>query len=301
MSPLRTRICLLTLLSICCAHTALAAEAISVFVSVVPQKYFVEQIAGESVHVQVMVQPGASPATYEPKPKQMAALARAEAYFAIGVPFERVWLEKISAANPTMRVVHTDAGIEKRPMTSHHHHEAEDHAAEPLHSGEEESTGRDPHIWLSPPLVKRQAGTILAALRDLDPANGDRYQHNYQQFVTAIDALDKTLATTFAQHQGLRFMVFHPSWGYFAQAYGLVQVPIELEGKRPKPAQLQALIQDARHRGIKLIFVQPQFSTKSARLIAREIEGQVAVADPLAEDWITNLRGVAVQFKAALK
>jgi zinc transport system substrate-binding protein len=95
--------------------------------------------------------------------------------------------------------------------------------------------------------------------------------------------------------------VFHPAWGYFAHAYGLTQVPVEIEGKEPKPAQLKALIQHAREEGIKVIFVQPQFSSKSAKLVAREIGGEVAFVDPLAEDWSANLREVADKFRAALR
>jgi zinc transport system substrate-binding protein len=109
------------------------------------------------------------------------------------------------------------------------------------------------------------------------------------------------LKKTFAGQKGLQFMVFHPAWGYFAHAYGLKQVPIEIEGKDPKPAQLQKLIQHARENGIKVVFVQPQFSTESAELVAREIGGQVAFANPLAENWMANLRQVADKFQAALK
>ncbi len=101
--------------------------------------------------------------------------------------------------------------------------------------------------------------------------------------------------------QGQQFMVFHPAWGYFAHSYGLQQVPVEIEGKDPKPAQLKALIEHARENQIKSIFVQPQFSSKSAKLVAKEIGGQVTVADPLASDWYINLREVARKLKAALK
>ena len=96
-------------------------------------------------------------------------------------------------------------------------------------------------------------------------------------------------------------MVFHPAWGYFDDAYGLQQVPIEIEGKDPKPAQLKSLIQHARESDIKVIFVQPQFSTKSASVVAREIGGQVVLVDPLAENWMANMREVAAKFKAALR
>jgi zinc transport system substrate-binding protein len=290
--------------------SGVAGDKISVFVSIAPQKYFVQKIGRERVAVQVMVPSGANPATYEPKPRQMADLSKADLYFAIGVPFEDVWMDRISAANPNMRVVRTDQGITRVPMAPHHHHDEEDQHAD--RSGHQEHgndhvaagtnrQGLDPHIWLSPPLVKLQIQSIRSALNTIDPAHKDEFEANYRSFAAEIEQLDGRLRKTFADRRGLRFLVFHPAWGYFARTYGIEQVPVEIEGKAPKPARLQALIQHARRAGIKVIFVQPQFSTRSARLIAREINGQVAFADPLAEDWMANLQAVADKFKAALK
>jgi zinc transport system substrate-binding protein len=292
------------------SETGFAENKIPIFVSIVPQKYFVQQICKNLAQIQVMVQPGASPVAYEPKPKQMAELSKARIYFAIGVPFENFWMKKFITANPKMKVAHTDFGIEKLPMTGHHHH---DEDSEPGQSSEQQGqvnhhelddhdhAGLDPHIWLSPPLVKIQCQTILSAMQEIDPAHHDFYEANYLKFVSEIDQLDSQLRQTFAGRQGLQFIVFHPAWGYFAHAYGLEQVPIEIEGKDPKPAQLKELIDHARKKGIKVIFVQPQFSDKSARLVAKEIGGQVVFADPLAEDWMSNLMAVAIKFKTALK
>lgn len=343
---------LITLLTILSFGSANAAEKLSVFVSIVPQKYFVQQIGKDMVDVNIMVKPGASPATYEPKPRQMAELSKAKLYFSIGVPFENTWLKKISSANPNMQVVHTDHGIEKIAMAAHHHHEEEHHDAEHEdghhdgehhdgehhdekdhhdgehheghhegehhdekahkdedHHGEEahkdedhhDHTGLDPHIWTSPALVKIQVKTILKALQAADPSHKKEYEANYHSFVTQIDALDKELKEILSVKKGMQFMVFHPAWGYFAHDYGLSQVPIEIEGKNPKPAQLKELIKHAKEEGIKVIFVQPQFSTKSAKTIASEIGGQVAFADPLATDWMANLRMIAQKFKDALR
>jgi zinc transport system substrate-binding protein len=235
----------------------------------------------------------------------MADLSNTKVYFAIGVPFENAWLEKIAAANPDMRVVHTDHGIEKLAMAAHNHHddhdEGEHHGEAERDHDDHEHAGLDPHIWLSPPLVKIQARTILAALQEADPAHRSVYEANFKVFTEQIDKLDADLKRTFAGKKGLQFMVFHPAWGYFAHAYGLKQVPIEIEGKDPKPAQLKELIQHARENDIKVIFVQPQFSTQSAEVVAREIGGQVAFANPLAENWMANLGQVADKFEAALK
>lgn len=265
---------------------------LSVFVSIHPQKYFVEKIGGSLVHVSVMVPPGANPHFYEPKPGQMAALAKTKIYFAVGVPFEDAWLPRLSAINSEMNIVHTEEGIQKIAMESHHLEEG----AQGEHQGI-----KDPHVWLSPPEVKIQTQNILRALQEVDPANRIVYEQNFRAFEKEIDHLDKELRELFSGKQGMKFMVFHPSWGYFARAYGLEQVPVELEGKEPKPGQLRALIESAKKDGIRVIFVQPQFSTRSAEIIAKAIGGQVVLADPLSSDWSNNLRDVAEKFEAALK
>ena len=287
-----------------------AAGKPAVFVSIIPQKYFVQQIGKNLVDIQVMVQPGASPASYEPKPRQMAAIAKTLIYFSIGVPFENVWLNKIASSNPNMMVVQTDHGIQKIPMADYHHHRgAADHREMDRHAENKHGQAEnqrdpgilDPHIWLSPPLVMIQARTILVALQKVDPVHRSDYEANFKAFISEITKLDAELKNIFSSRQGLQFMVFHPAWGYFADTYGLKQIPVEIEGKNPKPAQLKELIKFASRNEINVIFVQPQFSAKSAEVIARGIGGQVVFADPLAEEWSVNLRKVAREIKAALR
>ncbi len=284
---------ILTLLLFPCA--GMAQEVLPVFVSIIPQKYFVEKIGGESVQVSVMVAPGAGPHTYEPKPAQMVELSKARVYFALGVPFEDTWLDRFAAANPAMQIIFTQDGTEKIPMTSHHHEEEE--AGTHAHEG-----FKDPHIWLSPPLVMLQARNILKALVSADPANANGYEDRYKDFIREIAQLDMEIFRILGEKELRReFMVFHPAWGYFAQAYGLKQVPVETEGKEPKPAELQKLIEWGKKENIKAVFVQPQYSEKSADVIASAIGGQVIAADPLAADWAENLRQIAMKFRDALK
>jgi len=279
------------------ASLSASAVQLHVFVSIPPQKYFVQQIGKDRTHIDVMVPPGASPATYEPKPRQMTALARATIFFSIGVPFEQVWMARIAAANPMLTVVPTDQGIQKRPMDSHH---GEDARSGP--GDDEHPAGMlDPHIWTSPPLVMKQVHTMLVALQKADPENSRYYAANYHHFMDELIMLDAELKALFADKKGTAFLTLHPSWGYFAHTYGLQQVSIEIEGKAPKPAQLKAMIAQARERHIQVIFVQPQFSAKSADLIAKAIGGRVIPADPLAADWASNLRNHAQQLNAALR
>lgn len=298
------------------ASSPLMAAPQTVFVSILPQKTFLEEIAGDSLAIEVMVQPGASPATYEPKPSQMRKLAHSAAYFAIGVPFENAWLNKIAGVNPDMQIIHTEAGIEKTAMATHRHgnegHDEDHHDHEAHHAHDDEHGNEaeehhhddgvpDPHIWLSPVLVKKQADNILAGLKSLYPDQAALFEANHRRFIDKIDDLDTRLQSVLSDVQGGEFMVFHPSWGYFARRYGLEQIAIEVEGKSPKPSQLQELIEHARERGIKIIFAQQQFSTKKARTIARAIGGEVLLVDPLAPDWFANMNRIAIALSKAVQ
>ncbi|NLA58655.1 MAG: zinc ABC transporter solute-binding protein [Firmicutes bacterium] len=272
-----------------------AGKRLSVFVSILPQKYFVERIAGGYVSVSVMVHPGASPETYEPSPRQMAELAEAQVYFLIGLPFEDAWLERIQRNNPHLLMVDTRQGIELRPIDGGHHHEGGGHGSA------QQGEVMDPHIWLSPVLVKRQAETICMTLATLDPANRDEYKQNYRLLVEDLDAVDREIRSILKDVQGKKFMVFHPAWGYFADAYGLIQVPIEVEGKEPNARELAQIIDFARREGIKTIFVPSQSNIKPAETVARAVQAEVVQLDPLAENYLDNLLSTAKAIAAGVR
>jgi zinc transport system substrate-binding protein len=298
------------LLGLACFGTmksAYADKRLQVTVSIVPQQYFVEQIGGNQVQVTVMVPPGAEPADYEPKPQQMVALASSKIYFAVGVPFESVWLKRFMAANPRILIVHTEAGIAKLPMARELPIETNPKTGafvlspprEPSHEGV-----KDPHVWVSPPLVMIQARNILAALVQVDPAHKDLYEANYVRFIAQLAELDMKIGNMFWEAKSVErkpFIVFHPAWGYFAEAYGLQQIPVQLGGNEPTAQELQRLIVFARAKGIKVVFIQPEFSTRSARSIVENIGGRTVVADPLANDWAKNLLAVAQEMTSATK
>ena len=253
------------------------AAPLEVFVSILPQKYFVERVAGDSVKVEVMVRPGMSPGNYEPTPQQMNALARSAAFFRIGVPFEETWLPRIQRAAAGLKVVDTRAGIALQPIDP-----------------DGKTGGRlDPHIWTTPLLVKQQAAVIRDALIELRPSDRATFEAGYAAFAAELDRLDADIRDQLAGKKERRFLVFHPAWGYFARAYGLQQMAIEVEGKEPGPQMLSKIIDTARKEKIQVVFVQKQFSKKAAEAVAREIGGKVLEIDPLAEDFVGNTRAVA--------
>jgi zinc transport system substrate-binding protein len=257
-----------------------------VAVSIAPQKYFVGKIARDLVSVMVMVPPGVSEHTYEPKPLQMASLSRAALYFSIGIEFEHAWLARLAGTYPRLRVVPTDSGIVKRPL------EEPVAIGQPADTNERE--GLDPHIWLSPELVKKQAATITDALCASFPVHAAEFRTNDSSFMVEIDSLQNEIRALLAQKKGpCPFMVFHPAWGYFAREFGLKQLAIEIGGKEPSARTLGMVMDYARGNRIETIYVQPQFSRQTADIIATEIGARVAIADPLAADWADNLRSFA--------
>ena len=265
-----------------------ARAELHVAVSIPPQAYFVETIGGAHVDVQVMVPANAEPVTYEPTARQMSALSRATLYFATGVPFEKAWLPRFRNANPAMTVIDTNDRIQRRAMASHDGHA----------HGEPDTPKQaalDPHVWLSPPLVRLQAEAIRDALVAADPAHAADYHRGFRRLAGEVHALDRDIldALTGIAPSARRFLVFHPAFGYFAASYGLEQMAIEVEGKEPGPRELARIIDSAREHGIRVIFIEPQFAQGAARTIAREIGGQVVTLDPLAHDWPGGMRAIA--------
>jgi len=258
---------------------------INVIVSIAPEMTFVKAIGGDNVDVSLMVQPGNSPHTYEPKPSQMTAVTKADVYFAMGVEFEHVWLPKFKNLNSKMDVVDLSQGIEKMPMVHHEEHDA--------HT-EHEHEGKDPHIWTSPANVKIIAQNIYKALSTIDSGNTKYYENNLNLFLDKVNNTDKQIKELLSMLKGSRkFMVFHPSWGYFAKAYNLEQIAVEVEGKSPKPRELVQLIKEAKEEQVNAIFTQPEFSDKSAKIIAHELHIPVVKISPMAPDWSENLVNIA--------
>jgi zinc transport system substrate-binding protein len=313
-----TLILLLLLLSLWGSSTANAqdkpAGKVKAFVSILPIAYFVERVGGPNVEVRVLVGPGQDPHTFDPTPKVMAKLANAQVLFKMGFPFEETLIKKIGATFKNLQVVDLQQGIKLRPMTEeeveaeeagHGHGKREKH--EPSHGGADkhnhshEAGDMDQHTWLNPQFAKIQARTIADTLIRIDPSHQAQYEKNLKDLQTDLDAVHEQLTKALAPVKGKSFFVFHPAYGYFGDAYGLKQIAVQLGGKEPTARQLARLIDLAKEDGVRVIFVQPQFSKKSAEALATAIGGAVAPLDDLAPDYLKNLQDMAAKLDSALR
>ncbi|HET97134.1 MAG TPA: ABC transporter substrate-binding protein [Desulfurivibrio alkaliphilus] len=264
-----------------------------VTVGIPPLAYLAKRIGGEFVKVTTLIPAGQDPHSFEPSPGLVAGLSRSTLYFSLDMPFERTLLARVAAGSGP-KIVEAGRGIAKLPMPEHHH----DHD-----QSEEQDHGHgelDPHIWLGPEQLLIIVQRVATGLREQDPARTAFYLANQRQLQHEIEALHSRLGQLLAPLAGRTIYVYHPAFGYFTDAYGLRQQAVEIGGKTPTPRQLINLIERARHDGVRVIFVQPQFDRKSAATVAQAINGKVVPLDPLAEDVIANLTEIATRIHEAL-
>lgn len=255
-----------------------------VLVSLAPYKFFVEQLADNTVTVHLMVPPGASAHTYEPTPKEMLAASGADVWFTIGETFEGRASRALQAHRPSLKLVDLKKGIDL--ISSH------DHPGEACTN----PACLDSHVWMSPRQAKIQVQTIAETLTNLYPQNKTLYAANLEKLLKQLDQLDQEISAILQPLNPRVIMVSHPAYAYFCRDYNLKQLSVEFEGRDPTPQQLTRIIQEARHNRIKTIFVQPQYNNKGARLIAETIGARVVTVDPYSENYLNSMREIARQF-----
>lgn len=252
-----------------------------VTVSILPQKTFVKKIAGDDFNIQVLVPHGSSPESYSLLPSQLKEISRSEVWFRLGhIGFELSWKEKIEELNSDMKVVDLSEGLDLIVGEEVQHG---DH----VHIG-----GVDPHIWMSPKLVKQMSEEITDELAQLNPEKSDEYKANYQEFVKEIDQLDAEIRSALKDYEGRAFVTFHPSLSYFARDYNLVQYSLESGGKEPTAQHMAKMIELAKRENIDVVYIQSEFDREHARVFAEEIDGEVVEVWPLNPDWNENLTSV---------
>ena len=291
------------------AGSGLAAPSspLPVVVSIAPQKYMLERVAGEHVSVTVLVKPGADPHSYEPTPAQMRECAAARIYFTLGLPFEDAWLPRLEGSAKQILIVSTIRDVQRVSRNVHEEEHEEkpghageapgdahthDHNAEEHHDEHDHASAPDPHVWLSPVLVEKMLPVIVEALSAAMPDKAEIFQANAAAFRDEIQAAHADLLALVAPipQEKRVFLTFHPSWGYLAHDIDATELSIEVEGKEPGPKAMKAVIDAAREHALNTIFVEPQFPTAAAEAVAENIKAKVVRIDPLAENLLENWR-----------
>ena len=262
-----------------------------VSVSILPQKYFIEELAGEKVIVNVMVPPGASPATYEPSVSQLSQLDKSAIYMKMGyLGFELSWMDKIRSVNPEIQVIDLSEGVElifsrEGGDEKAHHRHVHAHA------------GVDPHIWMSARNAKIIVNNMSGSLKGLLPGDSVQIADRQSALLNRLDSLDREIGNLLAGTEGRSFMIYHPSLSYFARDYGLEQLSLEWEGKSPSPSHMKHLTDQGRERQISSILIQLEFDSKNATVLASEIGAKIVSINPLDESWPVQMMHIATKLE----
>lgn len=256
-------------------------------VTILPLKYFADQIVGNKMDVMCMVPAGSNPESYDPSPNQLVSLSKSKAYLAVGdLGFELAWLNKLQQNQPALKIYKTSKDIHlidngKECNESHSHFESGSHF------------GPDPHTWSSPKTARVIAQNILTAIIDTDPGNEKLYRKNFVRLIKEIDQTDSFLSKKLKPLKSRSFLIYHPALTYLARDYGLNQFSVEFNGKEPTPQHLKGLIDVAKKNHIGVIFIQKEFDSKNAQILAQESGCKIAVIDPLSYQWSQGLIKIA--------
>ena len=260
-------------------------------VSILPQQYFVQQIAGDMFQVNVMIPPGASPATYDPSPAQLAALTKTDLYLMMGYTgFEMSWTEKLQSTNPGMHMVNLSQGIDlimEKSLHDHNSNQVPDQT--PSHGDGHHHGGIDPHTWLSPRNVKIICENLQKALTETYPEHEETFRTNFNAFAVRLDSLDRAISNELEHVKPVSFFTYHPSLSYYARDYGLTQIPLELMGKTPSASYLRELVDTGKEKKIDIVFLQMQFDQHNAEVLAREIGAEIVQINPLDPEWFQQI------------
>ncbi|HPX26824.1 MAG TPA: zinc ABC transporter substrate-binding protein [Treponemataceae bacterium] len=279
-------------------------------VSILPQSYFVREIAGDTVDLLVLAGEGQSPHSYEPTPVQIAKLSAAKIWILSGTDFETSFKKKVTSQFPSIKIVDGTKGVVLRELhdwekelEDHHEGESEDPEEGGVHDGEddehaEEQSGEahehdvDRHTWLGKENAKIMAFHIYESLVEINPPMKDVYTEKYEILLSSIDNTFSVLHKQLDGLNGKSILVFHPSFGYFLDEFGIRQLSVETGGKEPSARVLAELIERAKKEKIPAIFVQKQFPVTAAQKIAAETGAKVVALDPLSADWLNNLQTI---------
>lgn len=259
-----------------------AQEKPIVLVTIAPYAYFVERIAGGTVHIETLVPPEMNIHIYEPSPRLVQTSGSARVWFRIDEPFEKKIVKAFQERNPKMQIVNLQNGLPLfneenliRASCGHYH------------------GGKDLHTWASPRLALQQSQMIADTLIALFPQQKDFYQRNFDLLAADLTALDQELISMLGPLKGEAILISHPSLGYFCRDYGLIQLSVECEGKDPRPKDVEQILALTNVYKVRCVLVQKGFNNRGAYFFSTKLKLHNYQIDPYARDYLNNMRKIA--------
>lgn len=249
----------------------------------------VHQVGGDRINLTVLFPVGADPHTYEPRPRDVAAIQDADVVFLNGLELEHS-LEPIIAANATGKVVEVSNGITVLPFSAS--------------AGDEAHAAGDPHVWMDPNNVKIWVANIEQMLIQADDAGAEIYKTNAAAYLDQLTQLDSWIQNEVGQLPvaNRKLVTDHQSLGYFAKRYGLEQVGLILPSlstnASTSAADLAQVEKVIKQSGIRTIFIEvsandglaSQIANDTGVTVARIYTGSLGTSESGAGNYLDFVR-----------
>jgi zinc transport system substrate-binding protein len=246
-------------------------------VTIEPQRFFAEKIAGKHFKILTVVPPGQDPETYDATPRQMLDFNRCTAYLLVGhLGFEQTWIKNILENNPDMKSFDLSEGFALESGDAHDGH-----------------AGVDPHIWSSIDGARTMARNILKAFVELDLEHEEEFKNNYEALMKEIDRTEAIIRDKLASATSKAFVMYHPALTYFAREFGLKQICFEIEGKNPTVRQSMIMTDLLFRAEANVVFEQPEVDGKHLDFLARSRSCRLVRINLMSYNWSKEMIKVA--------
>ncbi|WP_348663741.1 metal ABC transporter solute-binding protein, Zn/Mn family [Chlamydia vaughanii] len=260
----------------CCFHVHgnTASTKNHVLVSIVPYKFLVEQIAGDTCTVCSIVTNNYDPHTYELSPRHMEQFLRAKLWFRMGENFEKSCQKNVSC--PQVDLTKNIQVIPGYTGCAHHFHSF------------------DTHTWLSPKNLKIQVSAIVEALSTHFPEHAQLYQSNGETLQETLDTLDVEIQKITSNAKQRHILVAHGAFAYFCRDYNFSQHVVEKGNHMdPSPRDIIRAAQNIREHGISSMILLRHAGKRSSAMLAERFHMDTVILDPYEENVINNLKTIA--------
>jgi zinc transport system substrate-binding protein len=247
-----------------------SAEKLSIVTTIEPYSDFVNNIGGSFVNVKTIIPSGANAHNYEPSPKELLIISKADVFFQVGAGFH---LEQEFSFHDLL-IVDCSEGIEL--------------------------IDKDPHVWLSPQNVKLIVKHITKTLTRLLPQKTKYFEMNAESYSKQVDSAYNKIKSDFSSAKNRQVFVYHNAWNYLARDLDLIVHDIEHGGKKPNLGDIDEHIKKGKNQSVKIIYADSNLSSKSAEMIANELNAKIEFINPLPSNYLENLKDVAKKFGMVL-
>ena len=263
-----------------CSSDASGSGSLQVTAGFYPYAWVAERVGGDGVEVVNLTEPGAEPHDLELSPRQVAGLGEADLV---------VYSQGFQPA--------VDEAVEQQ---------AADRALDVL-EGADLLDGDDPHLWLDPVRLADVGDAVADRMAEAAPQSAQGFEQRAQELRTELEALDDELRAGLADCARRDLVTSHDAFGYLADAYDLVQVPIT--GLSPEaeasPQRLAEVARIAEERGVTTVFFEELVSPKVAESLAAEVGATATVLSPLEGppedgDYLSAMRTNLSSLRTAL-